>query len=185
MPAWTDYTPDSFAEQIAGWGHPPSHAAKLLRTFYNQAGRIELDYREVGRGLLEKLNAETVFRQSHVMHDARESGLELYPIVAENEPLGRGRRQIEHHLAVLHVGTRNFDTGFFRVDDDVRRFAVVHHPGMHRANQVRTLRIARSIIHAWRISRSFSERLARNVGREKIVLAYFMIDCACGGTSIS
>jgi 23S rRNA (adenine2503-C2)-methyltransferase len=71
MPAWTDHTSESFAEQIAGWGHPASHAPRLLRTFYNQAGRIDLDYREVGKGLIEKLKTETVLRQSHVMHNVR------------------------------------------------------------------------------------------------------------------
>src|SRR3954464_9838133 len=71
MLSWTELTPDAFAELIAGWGYPPSHARSLLRTFYNQAGRVELSYREIGKQLLAKLQAETILRQSHVLHDAR------------------------------------------------------------------------------------------------------------------
>jgi 23S rRNA (adenine2503-C2)-methyltransferase len=71
MLPWTELTPDAFADLIAGWGHPPSHARNLLRTFYNQAGRVELTYREFGKQLLAKLETETVQRQSRVLHDAR------------------------------------------------------------------------------------------------------------------
>src|SRR3954464_8923050 len=71
MLSWTELTPDAFAELIAGWGYPPSHARSLLRTFYNQAGRVELSYREIGKQLLAKLQAETILRQSHVLHNVR------------------------------------------------------------------------------------------------------------------
>lgn len=71
MVPWTELTPDAFADLIAGWGHPPSHAHPLLRSFYNQAGRVELSFREIGKQLLAKLESETALRQSHVLHDAR------------------------------------------------------------------------------------------------------------------
>jgi 23S rRNA (adenine2503-C2)-methyltransferase len=71
MLPWTELTPDAFANLIAGWGFPPSHAHSLLRRFYNQAGRIDLSYRDTGKQLLAKLATQTILRQSHVMHDAR------------------------------------------------------------------------------------------------------------------
>jgi hypothetical protein len=43
---------------------------------------------------------------------------------------------------------------------------------VHGANQIRALGIAHSIVHASRISLSLSDRLARNAGREKMVLDY-------------
>jgi 23S rRNA (adenine2503-C2)-methyltransferase len=71
MPAWTDYTPESFADAIAAWGHSPVHAPRLLRTFYNDGGRIDLSDRQIGNALRTKLQTEIALRQSHVMHNVR------------------------------------------------------------------------------------------------------------------
>jgi 23S rRNA (adenine2503-C2)-methyltransferase len=71
MPAWTDYTPESFTAALVGWGHSGTHAPRLLRTFYNGAGRIDLSDRQIGNALRARLRAETVLRQSHVLHNAR------------------------------------------------------------------------------------------------------------------
>jgi hypothetical protein len=90
-------------------------------------------------------------------------GQDVYVIVADArfahgvaEYLEReGAREGAHVLV-------NFDSGLLRVDDDVRSLAVIHHPAVHGADQIRALGIARTIIHARRISRSVSDRLARN-----------------------
>jgi 23S rRNA (adenine2503-C2)-methyltransferase len=68
MRAFTDYDVESLAEELAGWGFKPSHAAGLMRAFYGQpAGKPLSDDtwdRDLGVGLLSKLRQSVAQRRS-------------------------------------------------------------------------------------------------------------------------
>ena len=67
MPALTDFDLPGLQEQFRAWGCKPSHAAKVLRAFYEASGRLDLDALDIGRGLRERLRNEIVSRRSHLL----------------------------------------------------------------------------------------------------------------------
>jgi 23S rRNA (adenine2503-C2)-methyltransferase len=74
MAALTDYDLDMLRGQFERWGFKPSHADRLLQTFYRQAGRIRLEDLVLGRQLTERIREEITLRQSQVA--LRSVGLE-------------------------------------------------------------------------------------------------------------
>ena len=84
---------------------------------------------------------------------------------------GRGALTLSTILPSLTYW-RGTSTPRRRIDDDVRRLAVVHHPVVHGAQQVRALRDLTRCIRSCRYQGASParrrDRLARNAGREKI-----------------
>jgi 23S rRNA (adenine2503-C2)-methyltransferase len=66
MNALTDLTPQALAAQFAEWGAPPSHAARLLRHFYNRGGTVDWDELLVGKALQERILRELPLRSASV-----------------------------------------------------------------------------------------------------------------------
>lgn len=67
MSALTDYDIPSLAAVLADWGFKPSHAARLLGTFYRYVGQIDFDRLLIPRELQTKLERQIPYRQSRVM----------------------------------------------------------------------------------------------------------------------
>jgi 23S rRNA (adenine2503-C2)-methyltransferase len=55
MQSLPDYDLDSLWQLFRGWGCKPSHAARVLRTFYENAGRLDLDAIEIGNELRRRV----------------------------------------------------------------------------------------------------------------------------------
>jgi len=64
MPALSDYDLQSLAQLLQDWNANPSHASKLLRTFYTNAGQLDLKPLSVGRNLESHLRDKLPLRQS-------------------------------------------------------------------------------------------------------------------------
>lgn len=71
MPALTDYDVAGLSAQFARWGHKPSHAVRLLRQFYLNAGLVDLPALRLGKALLGRLDHEMPLRQSAVLRRTR------------------------------------------------------------------------------------------------------------------
>jgi 23S rRNA (adenine2503-C2)-methyltransferase len=55
MPSLPDHDSNTLQELFREWGCKPSHAAKVLRTFYENSGRLDLDGLEIGNELRRRL----------------------------------------------------------------------------------------------------------------------------------
>jgi len=71
MNALSDYTPRTLGETFSDWGFKPSHAARLLREFYNSGGSVDLTALKLGTALTERLRHEIVMRKSTVLSRAK------------------------------------------------------------------------------------------------------------------
>ncbi len=67
MKSLSDHTTDSLRGQFSEWGCKPSHAARLLREFYNTGGNVDLAGLRLGRELIERIQDELPLRQSKVL----------------------------------------------------------------------------------------------------------------------
>ena len=69
MPGLSDFDVTGLEAQLAGWGFKPVHAAKILRAFYDSAGRPEPDFASlpIGAALRARLAADVPLRQSSVL----------------------------------------------------------------------------------------------------------------------
>ena len=74
----------------------------------------------------------------HVKRYASETGAKTHGIVGQLE-IVRGRlTDVKNDFAVLDMFLRHSDAVKRRIDNDMRRMAIVGHPLVHGANQVRT-----------------------------------------------
>jgi hypothetical protein len=64
MPSLADFDRDTLAAWLAGSGHRPVHAKRLLRAFYDGCGEIDLDALPVGTVLRERLRTDWTPRSS-------------------------------------------------------------------------------------------------------------------------
>jgi len=67
MDALTDYDIPTLADRLRQWGFKPSHAQRLLGSFYRYVGRIDFDRLLIPRALRTRLEAEIPYRQSRVI----------------------------------------------------------------------------------------------------------------------
>ncbi len=67
MPALTDYGLPELADRFASIGQKPSHALRLLRSFYLSGGRPDLARLKLGKALLALLERELPLRQSRIL----------------------------------------------------------------------------------------------------------------------
>ena len=67
MKALSDHDISSLREQFETWNCPPSHADRLLSSYYNSGGVIDLAALKLGKALTAKLETEIPLRQSHVL----------------------------------------------------------------------------------------------------------------------
>jgi 23S rRNA (adenine2503-C2)-methyltransferase len=66
MPSVSDFDVDSLQRELSAHGINPTHAAKLLRAFYNSAGTIDPMTLPLGKALHRKLLGDLPLRQSEV-----------------------------------------------------------------------------------------------------------------------
>lgn len=71
MPAYADYNLTDLRELFASWGFPPVHAKKLLRLYYDSAGRPDLNQILLPVRLRERLKAEFATISSQVVRSQR------------------------------------------------------------------------------------------------------------------
>src|SRR5262249_23927505 len=67
MSALTDFDITSLQDELRARGIFPSHAARLLRAFYDSAGLFDPFTLPLGKALHEKLRADWRIRQSEVI----------------------------------------------------------------------------------------------------------------------
>ncbi len=114
---------------------------------------------------LARVDAEHRGDRNHqLLRHSAEARFERDHVVAEHQRTCRVRTHVQNDLAVLHVCHRNANAVALCVDDEMRREVVVHHPLVHRPQQVRAL--LGWGFGGYRSSRSGSVRLAWNDGRE-------------------
>jgi 23S rRNA (adenine2503-C2)-methyltransferase len=65
--ALSDHDLPSLEALLAGWGEKPSHARKLLRSFYGPGGRLDWETLTVGRRLRAQLEVQLPQRQSQIL----------------------------------------------------------------------------------------------------------------------
>ncbi|HYE20180.1 MAG TPA: 23S rRNA (adenine(2503)-C(2))-methyltransferase RlmN [Tepidisphaeraceae bacterium] len=87
MPSLSDFDVPDLADVLASWGHPRTHAAPLLRHFYNTAGDLPDDGR-VGPALLTRLRAELVDRTTTIAarRQATDGTVKLLVAVPQTSP---------------------------------------------------------------------------------------------------
>src|ERR1700678_354541 len=117
-------------------------------------------------------------RNLHGKTHSAKTSLKAHEIIAQLQHLGRGETDVEDDLAILHVLTWDGHALSGRVHHNVRRFAAVGYPLMQSAQQVGAPRFQ------WRISLSASVRQARKVERANMAFMYFVMGCACAGSSM-
>jgi len=69
-PALSDFDLAALRRQFECWGHSPTHAGRLLREYYRNAGRVEPGPLKLGRALEARLGREIALRQSTVLQQA-------------------------------------------------------------------------------------------------------------------
>jgi 23S rRNA (adenine2503-C2)-methyltransferase len=67
MPGLTDYDTDGLASRFAAWGFKPAHARRLLRSFYLNAGAVDLSLLQLGKSLRARIESEVPLRQSQLI----------------------------------------------------------------------------------------------------------------------
>jgi 23S rRNA (adenine2503-C2)-methyltransferase len=67
MPALTDHDNETLAQQFASWGFRPSHAKRLLRDFYLNAGQLDLASLELGKALRARIDSGIPLRRSRII----------------------------------------------------------------------------------------------------------------------
>ncbi|MEZ0267491.1 MAG: 23S rRNA (adenine(2503)-C(2))-methyltransferase RlmN, partial [Phycisphaerae bacterium] len=66
MPALSDFDIPALAARFAGWGYPPSAAAKVLRRYFDTGGQ-SIDGPQIARGLRARLDAEFPLRSTQIV----------------------------------------------------------------------------------------------------------------------
>ncbi|MFA5264306.1 MAG: 23S rRNA (adenine(2503)-C(2))-methyltransferase RlmN [Opitutaceae bacterium] len=75
MPSIAEYDVESLEGDLLAWGYKPSHALRLLRSYYDRAGVIPWDELKLPEGLRERLLAEHPLLASEVaMRQVAEDG---------------------------------------------------------------------------------------------------------------
>ena len=67
MRAFSDIAPDELARQFAAWGFKPSHAGRLLQSYYAHGGEVAWPEVKAPRALRERLDAEAAPAGSRVV----------------------------------------------------------------------------------------------------------------------
>ena len=67
MLALSEFDLPSLQSQLVDWGFLPSHAHRLLREFYQTAGRLDLDQLRIGNALCSRLRREVAIFQSRII----------------------------------------------------------------------------------------------------------------------
>jgi 23S rRNA (adenine2503-C2)-methyltransferase len=67
MPSLTDYDPCQLRHELAAGGHNPIHAARILREYYRQNGRLDLMSIPVTRELRQHLQTHLLSRRSKIL----------------------------------------------------------------------------------------------------------------------
>jgi 23S rRNA (adenine2503-C2)-methyltransferase len=67
MTSLADFDLAGLEALLRGWGFRPSHAARVLRAYYDASGRPDLDALEIGVALRERLRRELPLRRSRVV----------------------------------------------------------------------------------------------------------------------
>lgn len=73
MKTLADYDTASLADAFEAWGHKRSHAASLLKAFYNSGGKIDLPSLLLGHKLQERITQEIPLRQSKLLQRSQSS----------------------------------------------------------------------------------------------------------------
>jgi 23S rRNA (adenine2503-C2)-methyltransferase len=71
MPALADFDVPRLETLLAGWGHKPSHARRILRAFYDASGDLDLRDLDLGNGLRDRLGRDVALRRSRVVATRR------------------------------------------------------------------------------------------------------------------
>src|SRR4051812_44933012 len=71
MKSLADFDVAGLGALLRQWGFKPSHAARLLRAYFDASGRPDLDARETGGALRERLRREFPLRRSRVITTRR------------------------------------------------------------------------------------------------------------------
>ncbi len=66
MPFLSDLDPADLHQLLASWGEKPSHALRLLRTFYRLGGQLPLPMDNIGRQLQHRIASELLTRQARI-----------------------------------------------------------------------------------------------------------------------
>lgn len=66
MPSLADYSLEELSALFVRWGHLPIHAKRLLRAYYDQAGRPALDKISISHRLRDRVAAEIPLLTTHV-----------------------------------------------------------------------------------------------------------------------
>jgi 23S rRNA (adenine2503-C2)-methyltransferase len=67
MPSLTDYDPCQLRSELVAGGHNPTHAARILREYYRQNGRLDLVSIPVTRELRQHLQIHLLSRRSKIL----------------------------------------------------------------------------------------------------------------------
>ena len=67
MSALSDFDVQTLSDRIRAWGHPASHAPRVLRAYYDASGRPDLSRLSLGEKLRARLVDEIGLRQSGVL----------------------------------------------------------------------------------------------------------------------
>jgi hypothetical protein len=122
---------DDFEVRSGAWhfdfiGHRRlRHRIRIVREDHALAGLASVD------------SQDRFHRHPDVEWHAREPCPKADRIIGQFQIMCSGFRDIEDDFAVFDVLMRNADTIDGRIHDDVRRMAIVTHPLVHSANQVR------------------------------------------------
>jgi len=87
MPSLPDYDSASLQALFREWGCKPKHAAKVLRTFYENSGRLDLDALEIGNELRRRLR-EVPQRRSTILTTHRSADGTTKLLVGFDGPAG-------------------------------------------------------------------------------------------------
>ncbi len=66
MPALSDFNLPTLTAQLQTWGHPTSHARRLLRALYQSPGKVTFNDTQLGNSLRARLATDIALRQSTI-----------------------------------------------------------------------------------------------------------------------
>jgi 23S rRNA (adenine2503-C2)-methyltransferase len=66
MRALADYSPEELAATFASWGEKPSHAARLLKRFYDRHGTVDLGDVGLSKSLRDRIGRHIALMQSSI-----------------------------------------------------------------------------------------------------------------------
>src|SRR5688500_3567131 len=102
MQSLTDFNLETLRDEIAARGHPPVHARRILRAFYDNHGDVDLDALPIGKALQRWLREHVRLRQSRVLrrHESADGTVKL--LVGFDGDVGTGGGAVETVLMPSH-----------------------------------------------------------------------------------